>query len=563
MRASRRRTWTPGPRQAVERALFRNRLYRLSLRGRVPDELAALPGDPWTGDTTRGVRMLDGIWSFAGQTFVSRDGPPWYPEDAAPGWLEAMHGFAWLRDSREVGQAARELARAAVASWISRCAAWHGVTWRADVVARRLLSWLTNAAFLFNGADVAFRRRFLASLAEQARHLARIARGAPDGVPRFATLTGLAVVELALPSLASRLPATLRGVEAELKRQILADGGHVSRNPSALFAVMRDATMLRAALAAAGRDAPDGLNGAIEHTAPMLRFFRHGDGGLALFNGGTEDEPSAIGATLALARSVAKPASHAPASGYARLVGGATTLIVDAGGPAPGLFGAGAHAGIASFELSVGTDRVIVNCGGYEGPDESWSRAMRATAAHSTLTVDDTNACELLPDGMGRVPVAVGAERFEADGASGIEIRHDGYRARFKLDHVRRLTLAEDGLSVLGEERLNGPGGERWTLRFHLHPSVSVALVEDGTAALFRLPSGAGWRLVASDGILSLGESVYLGRRGEARRSWQIAVVGGLNGTETVVRWTLAALGARKGRALKDALAPEPRADGG
>lgn len=563
MRASRRRSWTPGPRQALERALFRNRLYRLTLRGRVPDSLMPLPGDVWAGDTARGVRMLDGIWSFAGQTFVNRQGPPWYPLDATPGWLEAMHGFAWLRDSREVGQAAREPARAAVAAWISRCAAWHGITWRADVVARRLVSWLANAGFLFNGADVAFRRRFLASLAEQARHLARTARGAPDGVPRVTSLVGLAVADLALPGMAARLPATLRQVEAELRRQILADGGHVSRNPSALLAVMRDAAMLRASLAAAGQPAPDGLDGAIERMAPMVRFFRHGDGGLALFNGGAEEEPSAIDAALALAKSAARPSSHAPASAYARIGARAATLIADAGGPAPGQFGAGAHAGIGSFELSVGTDRVIVNCGGYDGADQAWSRAMRATAAHSTLTVDDTNACELLPDGMGRVPLAVVAERFDADGALGIEIRHDGYRARFKLDHARRLALAADGQALHGEDRLTGPGGERWTLRFHLHPAVSAALVEDGTAALLRLPGGGGWRLVASDGVLSLGESVYLGRRGEVRRTRQITVVGGLNGTETVIRWTLAAVGARKGRAgLRDAPVPESRAGG-
>jgi uncharacterized heparinase superfamily protein len=216
--------------------------------------------------------------------------------------------------------------------------------------------------------------------------------------------------------------------------------------------------------------------------------------------------------------------------------------------------------------MSVGTDRVIVNCGGYDGVDSAWSRAARATAAHSTVTVDDTNACELLPDGMGRVPVKVTAERFDADDAAGIDVRHDGYRARFKLDHVRRLALAADGQRVTGEDRLIGPGGERYTVRFHLHPTVSAASVENGAAILLRPPGGAGWRLAADEGVLSLGESVYLGRRGEMRRSGLVTVVGGLNGTETVVRWSIAAVPAkpeRRGRAVKGSERdPEAQADG-
>ncbi len=542
MRQSRRRTWTPGPRHALERALFRNKLYRVTLKGRIPDRLAAAPADAWPGDTRRGVRILDGIWNFDGQTFAAAT-PPWYPVDAGAAWLEAMHGFAWLRDLREVGPAARGAARSAVANWIARCAAWHGVTWRADVVARRLAAWVANANFLLAGADIASRRRFLASLAEQARHLTRTARGAPDGVPRIAALAGLAVVELALSD--GRLDATLRQIEAELRRQILADGGHVSRDPSALFAALKDATGLRAALVASAHAVPDGLNGAIERMAPMLRFFRHGDGGLALFNGAVEEDAEAIDATLTLAHAGGKPSSQALASAYARLAQRNALVVVDGGGPAPGSFGAGAHAGIGSFEFSVGADRLIVNCGGYDGTDPAWSRAVRATAAHSTVTVDDINACELLPDGMGRVPVSVTAERFDDDDGVGVEVRHDGYRARFKLVHVRRVKLASDGQSVAGEDRLIGPGGERYAVRFHLHPAVSAALIDNGMAVLLRLPGGAGWRLAADQGVPTLGESVYLGRRGAMRRCGLVSVIGGVNGSETVIRWSLAAVAAR------------------
>ena len=47
--------------------------------------------------------------------------------------------------------------------------------------------------------------------------------------------------------------------------------------------------------------------------------------------------------------------------------------------------------GACAFELSSGGDRIIVNCGAGGLTHQTWNWALRATAAHSTLTVADTN----------------------------------------------------------------------------------------------------------------------------------------------------------------------------
>ncbi|MCZ6497050.1 MAG: heparinase II/III family protein, partial [Alphaproteobacteria bacterium] len=79
-------------------------------------------------------------------------------------------------------------------------------------------------------------------------------------------------------------------------------------------------------------------------------------------------------------------------------------------------------------------------------------------------------------------------------------------------------------------------------VRFHLHPGVSASLVQDGTAVLLRLPSGAGWRFRAEGGKIALEKSVYLGS-GEVKRSNQIVVSGGVTAfgprPGAVVRWSL------------------------
>ena len=79
--------------------------------------------------------------------------------------------------------------------------------------------------------------------------------------------------------------AATKRLSDELERQILPDGGHISRNPGALIELLLDLLPLRQAFTARNVAPPPALLNAIDRMMPMLRFFRHGDGNFALFNG--------------------------------------------------------------------------------------------------------------------------------------------------------------------------------------------------------------------------------------------------------------------------------------
>ena len=535
-------------RHGIGSLVYASPLYRLTLGGRVPDALALAPPDPWPGDATRGTAILNGIFGFDGE--VLRGGAvAWYPAGMSEHWLAALHGFDWLRDLRAVGgDAARRRARELVDDWTSHAFHWHPVAWRPDVLATRLFAWLGHYEFFCASADDAYRQRYLKALTLQGRHLARTLPGGGSGALLIAALKGLIVTGLALPERAGWAEQGLRVLERECARQLLPDGGHVSRSPRIQVAVLRHLVDTRGALLAAGREVPHFLIAAIERTAPFVRMLRHGDGGLALFNGTDEGESWLIDMLLAQADARGRPPVSAPHSGYERLVSNRTIVLVDTGPPPPPGLDRIAHAGALSFEMSVGKERIVVNCGAHAGGG-SWADVQRASAAHSTLVIDDTNSSELLPGGgFGRQPSDVTAARDEADGNIWLDASHDGYALPFGLVHRRRLFLDSAGDDLRGEDVLVRSGGgarppHGFAIRFHLHPSVQASLVQDGSAALLRLPSGAGWRLRAQGGALSLAESVYLGHAGETRRSEQVVVSGALTDTSAEeaasVKWAL------------------------
>ena len=99
---------------------------------------------------------------------------------------------------------------------------------------------------------------------------------------------------MALPEHGGFLARALRFLPQEIARQVLPDGCHVERSPAAQLAALQDLTEIRALLQASQTPPPPALSNAIERMAPALRLMRHGDGGLALFNGSREESSSLI-----------------------------------------------------------------------------------------------------------------------------------------------------------------------------------------------------------------------------------------------------------------------------
>jgi uncharacterized heparinase superfamily protein len=529
--------------------IYSSPFYPLCLLGPAPDRLALQPPDPWPGDAARGDELFQGKYRFAGHEVSAPKMPVWLPAGIDDAWIEEMHAFEWLRDFKASGgEAARRYARALVRDWIRHCGHWRPISWRADILGRRIAAWSMCGAFLLHGADDSWRAAFLSSLAMQIRHLGRAVTRETSGAARISAVRGLLYGALCLGPSERRTNHAIRLMIRECKRQVLGDGGHIERSPHLQRRVLGDLADCRALLLAANRVPPEDLTRTIDRMAPLLRALCHGDGGLAMFNDTGEDDATSVETTLALANVRSRALVNASQSGFQRLAHGPSTVIIDSGAPDPR--SPRAHAGMLSFEMSVGDHRMIVNCGPHAGRGAQWSRALRSTAAHSTLVLTDTNSMDFDDDGrVARQPLTVRCERNESDGAAWVDAQHDGYAKKFGLIHRRRFYLNADGDDLRGEDSLSPATGvvtpepQPFAIRFHLHPSVQASLVMHGHAALFRLPDGSGWQLRAVGGSLAINPSIYFGRNGERRRSEQAVIVGVCGAEGTTVKWAIHKIG--------------------
>jgi uncharacterized heparinase superfamily protein len=512
-----------------------------NLRGiSFPDAPALSLRDPWPGDPSRGARLVKGELEFQGAVRPMPPGAFALTAGSPIARAQAL-GFSWVRDLRALGtDAARSCARTKISDFLDTNDL-DPIAHRPDVAGARIAAWLGHYDFFAASADDDFRQRLMSRLVVDARLLSAALPAEERDGRALTALKGLIAASVAMPDHADHLARARKFLAQEIERQILPDGCHVERSPAAHLAALQDFTEIRALLQAGAAEAPETLAGAIERMAVALRALRHGDGGLALFNGSKEELSTLIDLVLSQAGRPGRAAGGLSASGLYRLAAGKSLLLADAGAPAaPGLDRL-AHAGTLAFEFSIGRERLIVNCGAAPAAAGEWRDALRATAAHSTLIIADVSSSELRETGLGRRPFDVSAERQEAHGAHWLEASHDGWGRLFGAIHRRRLYLSESGEDLRGEDMIEADQPQPFMIRFHLHPSVTASLQQDNGAVLLRLPSGQGWRLRADGAAISIEESVYFGLS-EPRRAEQIVLAGHQDGPQAV-KWAISKLG--------------------
>src|SRR5262249_37890249 len=220
------------------------------------------------------------------------------------------------------------------------------------------------------------------------------------------------------------------------------------------------------------------------------------------------------------------PLANAPHSGYQRLESAGALVLMDAGRPPPMAVSQEAHAGCLSFELSAKQNRIVVNCGLPVAGREGWRQVARPTAAHSTVTLNDTSSCRFIEAGpirrmlygtpMIAGPREVAVAREEQGDAIVVRASHDGYADIFNVIHERVLVLSADGRRLDGEDLFTPARGaavpadrDQFAVRFHLHPSVKANRLSHGHSAMLAMPNKEGWTFSPCADRVETGEALY------------------------------------------------------
>jgi uncharacterized heparinase superfamily protein len=528
--------------------------YSWRYAGVAPTGLTMSPEDLRSTDPQRAIEFYSGHYSFGAESVFTGGESPFSATPPNQDWFDRLHDFRWLRHHRAADtELARANATALMTDWIELWGhKFHSSAWRSDIIASRLIAWFCHSPLLNRDASRANHRAMLRSIARQTRYLHHNVARTRDGYPRLLATIALAYAALCLAGREKMIIPSARDLDRELIRQILPDGGHISRNPVVLVQILADLLPLKRAYDKHGQLPSAALISAIDRMMGALQFYRHSTGELAQFNGTGSTPSDLMAIVLHYDKTKGAPQNSAPQSGFERLSAGKTVVLMDTGKPLSRVSARKALAGTLSFEMSSGSNRFIANCG---VPDVSFDRYApftRATAAHSTVTINDTSSSRfandsalssLLPSPLIRSPERVSVSRVSDQGGVGLEASHDGYQRKYSIVHDRALTLSEDGSVLSGCDQFLPSGGKVAdttvaALRFHLPAAMTVSMLASGHSILIAAPNKDAWIFTCLDADVALEESIQFSGPDGPRKSEQI-VVHVYPARLNLVRWSL------------------------
>lgn len=498
--------------------------YQSHLKGPAPDRLIYQPRDPYTPDKAIAKSLSAGRLSF-GSELVDCEGDLeriWSVVKPGQAAEQFLHEFIWLRHLSSLGEEGRCVAQSIAVGWFDRHEKWSPDAWAPFTASERLIQLCCHGDFVIGNTDALWRSRVLSSMARQTRHLARSGHRTGSGYARLMTAMGLCVAALCLPGCEQSIERGLEQLRRELRLQIRADGGHVSRNPSRQIEIIIRLQMVLNALDARGVSAPGFLRHILGRAVAHAQLFRSGDGRLAIFNGSFEDDGKALVSAFEGFEADTHPTGFARHSGFQRLEAARTVVIADTGAARGASQSAAGFQGGASFHFSSGRSRIVVNCGSGAHLTAEWRSALRRPAAHSTLSAEPESA---LPD-FGKASTFTHRRAEDARGHL-LEIERPFTELPDGPHHSRRLFLNAHGDNLRGEDTLCQPDASllsAWQFRFHLHPTVRASLARDGRSVILALSNKEGWRFRCNFKQIALEKSVYLGSAGQPEATEQIVL---------------------------------------
>jgi len=514
--------------------LINHPLYSASLTGAEPSKILPPPDALFLGSAERARHLLSEPLMSVPDTATSS---------------KSINTFDWLPDIIAINDEQAHLwVFSTTIKWLQENKHVNADRWAPMITAKRITNWCQYFHHLWdhdldNSADI--KASLLNSLAKNTRHLNRLYGLTPATSDRFTLLTALIYSGFLLGGFKPTLELCFKRLQKLLKQQILADGCHFQRNPTRHMEVLKSLIIMRHLCSHNHYEIPDYVQHNIDRLAPMLATWRMGDGTLAQFNGGFSGDAEQIRLLLNLARqSFVKPLTSAPHSGFARLASKKLCLVMDVGQNQKQQ--TSSHFGFSSFEFSSAKQRIIVNCGQSHDSQGHWAKALTATAAHSTLTINNINSgrqAKWWHFPFIQNPASTSFYTNQSDGHQLIECQHNGYQNDFDIIHKRSLFMHANGQELRGEDLIelsnpNSQGMHNFCIRFHLFYNVRASLIETSNTVLLKPGKSEGWYFTSSGGDLSLEESVHFDN-GVKRHSQQIVISGPCHTPLSIIKWRL------------------------
>jgi uncharacterized heparinase superfamily protein len=359
-------------------------------------------------------------------------------------------------------------------------------SWNSYAISIRVVAWMGEIARRQDRIGAHFCARVVASIAEQLNFLIANLELDIGGNHVIKNIKALYWGSQFFCGADARHAADLASklLDRELNIQVLKDGFHFELSPSYHVQVLAD--LLDCWRLMGSGTLRDRLHAALVLMAQVVADMTHPDGAISLFNDGGLRMSISPSTLLSRCESLlgtcpsAQNVAIYPVAGYFVFRQEDLALFYDAGSVGPDGLPAHSHGDIFAFELSLGSQRIFVDCGVYEYNSGIRRSRSRSTVAHNTLTLNDLDQCEFWSSfRMGRRANVHMHNVTHSANSLIVDAEHDGYTYLPGQPVHRRRVACQAGGAITVFDTITGGAGQHATARLLLHPSIKIVFLSD------------------------------------------------------------------------------------
>ncbi len=459
-----------------------------------------------------------------------------------------LHNFCWLPALNIKTE--KELGCLIIDQWINNFSNYNEKYWALDVVTMRLIYWISSYEIIFKNSDLIFRSKVINNIVKQTKHLFKNISLVSSGVDKIRSLAALILVGNSFEQYEEYTQYGLKNLEDELGNFINKDGFVKSKNPEDLFWTLYFLVLIKEWLILSRKQTPAFINIYINSLGICFKFLRFSNGDLPLFNGANHINTEKFYEFLE-SRGYEFEGMENIFCGYARIKSKKIELFMDANNPSSMLHSRNYQAGPLSFELASNGIKFICNSGSGKNLGEELSYLSSSTAAHSTVTINDTSSCIFQKNALIRKYFGnsliekhnIVKKEFKND-KEFIQciVAHDGYEKRFKILHERQITLFKLKNHIEGIDSLKCKDLENknltFSVRFHIHPDIRITKTM-GNDILLSSHEGEGWIFRSPQIPTKIEKNLYFGNSDNIKESSFILLEGNIENENTNIIWHL------------------------
>ena len=435
-----------------------------------------------------------------------------------------------------------------ISEWIEKNHKYNSRNWEVDIVAKRIIAWLSNSKLTYEDSSADYKKKFNNIIKKQINHLINEIKTSEWISDKMISCSAIILAGLSYKNKDAYLDIGLNLLKKLIRFSFDNDGFPKSRNIRQLNFYLKYFVLIREWLKESQNEIPEFINENIYYLGQAYVFTWQNNKRDLLFNGNHENNSVDFDNYLKRFGYNFKNQDN-ELGGYAILNNKKITLIMDVGSSPDKMFSSNYQAGSLSFEIISGGKKLICNSGYFQNFKHQLNKLSKSSAVHSTLILDDRSSCKFTKERNSKSKIFEGLKIvkknivFEKNYWK-INAAHDGYLKQYGVIHDREVEFYPEQMKFIGRDKIiskNNIKNLKFEIRFHLEPSVKVMKTLDNKTILIDL-DGEGWKFNSNNNTINIDNSLYFGKKNSFIDNQNIFISGMTKDENQTIKWEITKL---------------------